>query len=135
MNNKRWNFVKKWLGEGSGTLVPPAPIAPTELNFILRESVQIRSFFWSRFSYIRTEYGNLRIQSVYRKIRTRKNSVFGHFSHNIDTFNLVLIKTHKWTRNDFTNVFIHIPCNKVWEYQNELSKIRNKSTVNSRTHG
>ena len=80
-------------------------------------------------------YVNLRIQSVYRKIRTRENSVFGHFSNNIDTFNLVLIKTHKWTRNDFTNVFIHIPCNKVWEYQNELSKIRNKSTVNSRTHG
>ena len=35
------------------------------------ESVQIRSFFWSVFSRIRTEYG---------KIRTRKNSVFGHFS-------------------------------------------------------
>ena len=26
------------------------------------------------------EYGNLRIQSEYRKIRTRNNSVFGHFS-------------------------------------------------------
>ena len=27
-------------------------------------------------------YGvNLRIQSEYRKIRTRENSVFGHFSH------------------------------------------------------
>ena len=36
------------------------------------KSVQIRSFFWSVFSYIRTEG---------RKIRTRKNSVFGHFSH------------------------------------------------------
>ena len=34
-------------------------------------NVQIRSFFWSVFSRIRTEYG---------KIRTRKNSVFGHFS-------------------------------------------------------
>ena len=34
------------------------------------KSVQIRSFFWSVFSCIRTEYG---------KIRTRKNSVFGHF--------------------------------------------------------
>ena len=33
--------------------------------------VQIRSFFWSVFPRIRTEYG---------KIRTRKNSVFGHFS-------------------------------------------------------
>ena len=48
------------------------------------KSVQIRSFFWSVFSCIWTEYGdlliNLRIQSEYRKIRTRNNSVFGHFS-------------------------------------------------------
>ena len=35
------------------------------------KSVQIRSFFWSVFS---------RIQSECSKIRTRKNSVFGHFS-------------------------------------------------------
>ena len=48
------------------------------------KSVQIRSYFWSVFSCIRTEYGdlrlNLRIQYEYRKIRTRNNSVFGHFS-------------------------------------------------------
>ena len=41
-------------------------------------------FFWSVFSCIRlnTEiYGvNLGIQSEYRKIRTRKNSVFAHFA-------------------------------------------------------
>ena len=35
------------------------------------KSVQIQSFFWSVFFCIRTEY---------RKIWTRKNSVFGHFS-------------------------------------------------------
>ena len=35
------------------------------------KSVQIRRFFWSVFS---------RIQTEYRKIRTRKNSVFGHSS-------------------------------------------------------
>ena len=35
------------------------------------KSVQIWSFFWSVFSCIQGEY---------RKIRTRKNSVFGHFS-------------------------------------------------------
>ena len=34
------------------------------------KSAQIRSFFWSVFSCI---------QSKYRKIRTRKNSVLGHF--------------------------------------------------------
>ena len=35
------------------------------------KSVQIRSYFWSVFS---------NIQSEYRKIRSRSNSVFGHFS-------------------------------------------------------
>ena len=51
------------------------------------KSVQIRRFFWSVFSCVRTElliYGvNLRIQSEYRKIRTRKTSVFGHFSRSV----------------------------------------------------
>ena len=41
------------------------------------KSVQIRSFFWSVFSCIRTEY---------RKIRTRKYSVCGHFSSTILSF-------------------------------------------------
>ena len=52
------------------------------------KSVQLRSYFWSVFSCIRREYGdlrskspgNLRIQSEYRKIQTRNNSVIGHFS-------------------------------------------------------
>ena len=38
------------------------------------KSVQIRSFFWSVFSRIQSEYG---------KIRTGKNSVFGHFSRSV----------------------------------------------------
>ena len=49
------------------------------------KSVQIRRFFWSVFSRIRTEYGeirrSLRIQPECGKIRTRKTSVFG-----LDTF-------------------------------------------------
>ena len=44
------------------------------------KSVWIRSFFWSIFFHIRTEYREirvyLRIQSECGKIRTRKNSVF-----------------------------------------------------------
>ena len=51
----------------------------------LRESVQIRSYFWYVFSCIRTEYGEiLRIspfQSECGKIPTRNNSLFGNFSH------------------------------------------------------
>ena len=38
---------------------------------LMRNLRQIRSYFWSVFSCIRSEY---------RKIRTRSNSVFGHFS-------------------------------------------------------
>ena len=37
------------------------------------KNVQIRSIFYSVFSRIQSEYG---------KIRTRKNSAFGHLSHN-----------------------------------------------------
>ena len=54
----------------------------SELNHCVK-SGQIRSFFWSVFSRIRTEYGetvSLRIHSECGKTRTRKNAVFGHFS-------------------------------------------------------
>ena len=44
------------------------------------KSVQVLSYFWSAFSCIRTKYGGLHIQSEYRKIRTRSNSVFGDLS-------------------------------------------------------
>ena len=45
------------------------------------KSVQIWSFFWSVFSRIWTEYSvSVRIRSECEKIRTRKNSVFGHFA-------------------------------------------------------
>ena len=43
------------------------------------QSVQIRSCFWPVFPCIRTEY---------RKIRTRNNSVFGHFSRSDETVKL-----------------------------------------------
>ena len=39
------------------------------------KSVQIKSCFWSVFSYIRTEY---------RKVGTRNNFVFEHFSRSDD---------------------------------------------------
>ena len=48
------------------------------------KSVQIRSCSWSVFSHIQTEYRvSLRIQSKCGKIRTRINSVFGHFSRSV----------------------------------------------------
>ena len=55
--------------------------------FHCMKSVQIRSFFWSVFPVFGLNaeiYGvNLRIQCEYRKIRTRKNSVFGHFLRSV----------------------------------------------------
>ena len=45
------------------------------------KSVQMRSFFWSVFPCIRTGY---------RKIRTRKNSVFGYFSRSEITSRVLL---------------------------------------------
>ena len=45
--------------------------------------IQLRSFFWSVFSRIRTEYG---------KIRTRKNSVFEHVLHSASKFSVEGVK-------------------------------------------
>ena len=48
-----------------------------KIQFHCVKSVQIRSFFCSEFSQIRIEF--------FGKIRTRNNSVFGHFSRNVPT--------------------------------------------------
>ena len=51
------------------------------------QRVQIRSFFWSVFFSIRTEYGDLRSKSLYLvripKNEYQKNSVFGHVSRSV----------------------------------------------------
>ena len=59
------------LNESSETGIFPGNLKIADITLHYVKSVQIRSFFWSVFSCI---------QSEYRKIRTRKNSVFGHFS-------------------------------------------------------
>ena len=53
------------------------------------KSVQIRRYFWFMFSYIRTEY---------RKIRTRNNVVFGHFSRS-GGIQFRLANDSKWLKN------------------------------------
>ena len=60
------------------------------------KSVQIQSFFWSVFSCI---------QSEYRKIRIRKNSIFGHFT--------------QW-------LFLKLPCLK---WQSEIKSTLLKGTL------
>ena len=57
------------------------------LGIPLREKCPNTEFFLVFIFPIRTEYGNLLRKSPYsvrmREIRTRKNSVFGHFSHSV----------------------------------------------------
>ena len=60
---KIYEIYFRWNGQKSQTKCPN-----TEL-------------FWSVFSCIRTEYGDIRSKYSYLvQIRTRNNSVFGHFS-------------------------------------------------------
>ena len=62
------------------------------------KSVPMRSFFWSVFSRIRTEYGEILVFSPnVGKYEPEKKSVFGHFSHSVDnwhekTMNLELLQ-------------------------------------------
>ena len=78
---------------------------PFHLLMHCLKSAQIRSYFWSVFSCIRTEYGEiLRIlptQSEYRKKRTRNKSVFGHFSRNPNTKKL-LYHVKKYPNAEFS---------------------------------
>ena len=74
------HFSSKWTISDFQNLKDKRSLPNFASNHCVK-SVQIRSFFWSLFSCIRTEYEDLlRIQSKYRKIRTRKNSARGHFS-------------------------------------------------------
>ena len=60
--------------------------------------VQIQSFFWSVF------YGvNLRIQSDYRKIRTRNSSVFENFSRSVTKSKSLILSSKKTFFSDFIN--------------------------------
>ena len=68
-----------------------------KLGYHCMKSVQIRSFFWSVFSCIRTEH---------REIRTRKNSVFGHFSCRVfikHYATLYVILVFFWLQTSFTD--------------------------------
>ena len=66
-------------------------------------SVQIGSFFWSVFS-------RIRIQLEYRKIRTRKNSVFGHFSRS--AFQLIVFFWWNWHSFLLRWWLTHLACSK-----------------------
>ena len=58
--------------------------------------VQIGSYFWSGFSHIRTEYGEIRSTNFPEcgKTRSRNNSVFGHYSSSVL---LTYLNAQRWT--------------------------------------
>ena len=105
----------------------------THLNCV--KSVQIQSFFWSVFPCIRTEY---------RKIRTRKSSVFGHFSRSVNVTifsqcsHFILQKTKDflvfsrgtkwkhWSKIDWQNYFGSIESECLVNFWSEFSHISNK---------
>ena len=58
------------------------------------KSAQIRSYFWSVFS---------SIQSEYRKLRTRNNSVFGHFSRSVYILNFKSFAYDTWPTNGYSH--------------------------------
>ena len=69
-------------------LLKPVGVPSNQLkladSFHCAKSVQIQSVFWSVISRNRIEYREIRsIQSKCGKMRTRKNSVFGHFSRSV----------------------------------------------------
>ena len=72
------------------------------------KSVQIRSFFWSVFFCIRTEY---------RKIRIRNNSVFEHFSRSVSFYEvgwtyyhgcMIEIQLFSFRFSIWVNIFLYV---------------------------
>ena len=70
------------------------------------KSVQIRSFFWSAFSCIRSKY---------KKIWTRKYSVFGHFSRS------VMLIMHRCVTNNAGQRYLTIEVNCTKAFVSYLS--------------
>ena len=105
------------------------------------KSVQIRSFFWSVFSCIRTEYGDLRIKSPYsvqmQENADQKKAVFELFSRSDKTLpsHQNLFKAGVNTLDhcysfvlilEFRQVFAHqVDCCQNFAYQTNLNELIN----------
>ena len=80
------------------------------------KSVQIQSFFWSVFS---------RIQAKYGKIRTRKNSIFGHFlCSDIKLLSRLRLNFSHLTEHEFA---LHESTSHYLLHCHHFSKQRNKN--------
>ena len=88
----------------------------------LRKNVEI---FWSVFSLIQTEYGDLRCKSLYsiqmRENTDQKNSEYGYFSFSVKyrRFHADMIETYKITHGYFEgNCFKHLF--QIWNYNTNI---------------
>ena len=71
----------------------------------------VRIFLYS--DWIRRLLVNLHIQSKYRKIRTKNNSVFGHFSRSFNGLRRPLVCRIKWRHanvNQFVRLLLYFDC-------------------------
>ena len=85
------------------------PVRKYIIKVTLCEKCQNTVFFY---------FVNLRIQSEYGKIRTRKNSVFGHFSRSVKNINSVKVLTlfaHKIICTMYTTTYNNF---KIFEQYN-----------------
>ena len=68
-------------------------------NLALREKCPYSEFFWSVFSCICTEYGEILSMSPYsarlRENTNQKNSKYGHFSHSVENLDSIFQKKKK----------------------------------------
>ena len=95
------------------------------------KSVQIRSYFWSVFPYS----VNISIQSKYRNIRTRNNSVYGQFSRSEHCLKNVQIRSNFWSifsriRTEYGEILrteyreiLRISLHSVWMRENTDQKL------------
>ena len=84
-------------------------------NFFCLKSVQMRNFFWSAFPCI---------QSKYRKIRTRKKYVSGHFSRSVSS--------HHWFFISFLKLPLHKICKNTGFHWPVFPHIRTESKNSNR---
>ena len=82
------------------------------------KSVQIRTYFWSVFSCNWNKY---------MKIRTRNNSVFGHFSRSVKN-NRLILKTQQKFKSERHNVFTE-EINKIALSSNDDNIIQSNDSI------
>ena len=105
------NYCKKYIVCSDAVMTPFIEISANDSSLCLK-SVQIWSFSWSVFSCIWTEYGDLRSKSPYsvriQEIRTRKDSLFGHFSRSDVIIQFAAVCGRTLDHDTIIKVYFHV---------------------------